>query len=328
MRIYKKGISLVSLLITIIVIMILLTTVIISLKDQHITDAALEVRLKEKIESYRTDIEDYVSKKEIEEGIYYNKLLLYADRNSIVYDSNTVDGNIFSILNSMTEEDSKIFKISEGSLVYAPETEDFDKDEFEIATKAGLISYIKSGLVGYYEGTNNAGTSHSSSAIKWKDLSLKNNDGIVSKKNNDCWGEEAFITDGESSSVSFPIKIASESDFTIEVVYKDSGSGDLLLTVNGSVELSKISASSSTGKLYKVAFVYDSSADVIYKYGIDGSRLQNQSVSKALSSGVSFIEIPKKSNNEYYVIRIYDRNIVKELSTNTSIDSLRFEDIN
>lgn len=326
----KSGISLIVLLITVLVMAILLTTVVLSIKDQHMTDSAYEAVIKEKIESYRIDIDDYVSKQELEQGFSYNKELLNADKNSITYDSNKIDGNIFSILNSMTAEDSEMFKIENGKLIYLPDfqTDTFSKEAFEISCRSGLVSYVPNGLVGYYEAINNVGGSQNKNAISWKDLSLNNNDAKISKKNIDAFTAETFKTDGESISAKFDIKLPEKSDFSIEIVYKNLDDSTKLLVLNDSIELESLG---KKDKLYRTVYVYNANYDSIRVYNISNSLQKTVNNVGIKNSNLNSIEIPKDANKEYYSIRVYNKNILENDTENTrnlGIDLKRFENIN
>ena len=327
----NRGISLIVLLITILVMAILITTVVLSMKDQNLTESAFEATFREKIESYRIDIDDYVSKREFEEGISYNKDLLRANLDCIMYDNKIIEGNIFSILNSMTEEDSKLFVINNGKLVYSPlSDDDFDEQEFNIACKAGLISYKSDNLIGYYEAGSNVGGAFSNTAIGWKDLTSNNNNATIIKNNtNDCWTGTTFKTDLANFSAVFPINFVNNS-FTIEVVYKDINEDSTeLLQINtdsSAIKLDKIPATKSKDKIFKAIYVYDSTKNSITTYNISGASEQTQNVTL---NTVTSIEIPKTSNKEYYSIRIYNgiiSNVVRD--SNTNIDVLRFEKVN
>lgn len=327
----NRGISLIVLLITILVMAILITTVVLSMKDQNLTESAFEATFREKIESYRIDIDDYVSKREFEEGISYNKDLLSANLDCIMYDNKIIEGNIFSILNSMTEEDSKLFVINNGKLVYSPlSDDDFDEQEFNIACKTGLISYKSDNLIGYYEAGSNVGGAFSNTATGWKDLTSNNNNATIIKNNtNDCWTGTTFKTDLTNFSAVFPINFVNNS-FTIEVVYKDINEDNTeLLQINtdsSAIKLDKIPATKSKDKIFKAIYVYDSTKNSITTYNISGASEQTQNVTL---NTVTSIEIPKTSNKEYYSIRIYNgiiSNVVRD--SNTNIDVLRFEKVN
>ncbi len=323
----KTGISLIVLLITILVIAILLTTVVLSMKDQHMTESAYEAVMREKIESYRIDIDDYVSKQELEQGLTYNKSLLNANTEGITYAGSTVEGNIFSILHSMTAEDSQIFQIENGKLVYLPDlaSDNFSKEEFEISCRSGLISYVSNGLVGYYEATNNVGGAKKDDIISWKDLTINNNNAKISKGTKDAFENDAFKTDGSNISATFPIKLPNNSSFSIEVVYKNLDDSSKLFTLNNSYVLNSIG---EKDKIYRTLFVYDNVSDTIKIYNLTNT-LQDTMYSVGLkTSNLNSIEIPADSKKEYYSIRIYNKNILNESTRNQNIDIKRFEDIN
>ena len=56
--------------------------------------------------------------------------------------------------------------------------------------------YITNSLIAYFDGVNNTGSGHSSTALTWKDLSGNNNDGTLSKNlegNNFYWADNCIV---------------------------------------------------------------------------------------------------------------------------------------
>ena len=85
----KNGISLIVLMITIIVMAILLTAIILNVKDENVSNRASEMRIKTDVEAFKEELENYISDQEIifvSEGKSYNKEKLYANETEVIYD--------------------------------------------------------------------------------------------------------------------------------------------------------------------------------------------------------------------------------------------------
>ena len=330
-----KGISFIVLIITILVTVILMSAVILSIKDQHLTDSAGEVRFREKLESYRVDLEDYIAKKELEEGISYNRNLLNANTTSVTYDGKEVaEGeNIFSILNSMTEEDSKLFQIRSGKLVYSATGKNFSKEEYEYALNSGVISYVTDGLIGYYEGSNNTGGAHSSNAIKWKDLSSKSLDASIINPQANFWTENSLYIVDENMQVDFPVSIPKGKSFTIEVIYVSTDDSPNLLLLNKEKEPDELDIVSiplnqlnevDDRVYYKVTYIYNAQEGRLSTYRKDHELESNKDLE--IDRNISSISTPLAINKEYFTLRVYDRVLTQnELTINENIDKQRFE---
>lgn len=119
----KNGISLIVLIITIIVMAILLTAIILNVKDENVSNRASEMRIKTDVEAFKEELENYISDQEIifvSEGKSYNKEKLYANETEVIYDDKAIEGiNIYDILPSVSKDNYKgSFKVEKGKLVF------------------------------------------------------------------------------------------------------------------------------------------------------------------------------------------------------------------
>ena len=119
----KKGISLIVLVIIIIVMSILLGAVILSIKNEDLSNNAHKVRVQTDVSAIKEELQNYISDRETEyarSGLSYLKEKLNADSTSATYDSKAIEGitNVESILPSIKKTSYKdAFKIVAGELV-------------------------------------------------------------------------------------------------------------------------------------------------------------------------------------------------------------------
>ena len=109
----KKGISLITLIITIIVVIILAGVIIFSISKNNPVDKANEAVFKQNLATYKDELEMY----------HLNEI----SKNNGDYDRKTLnkdESNIKEVIKSMKEEDTKKFEIVEGELVYKGDKEE------------------------------------------------------------------------------------------------------------------------------------------------------------------------------------------------------------
>ena len=178
-----KGITLVALIVTIIILIIMAAVVIKIAVDTNILQLAGK------------GTENYVQaqEKEIEEDSRLTNFLT-----KVV---NNISGKQGAEDNKEEEEEE--------------EEEDDDDDE----TAKG---YITENLILHYDGINNTGDGHSSSATTWKDLSGNNRDGTL----NGCtWGNDCITLNGKTDGIFLDNQLIDllKDDHTIEfcIYYAD-----------------------------------------------------------------------------------------------------------
>lgn len=103
----KKGISMIVLIIMIAVFLILLVTVILTAKNERISDRAREAAFKATVLSYKEQLDDYIANQEF--------------INSGRFDAYTVNfdtSNIRTAIPDIAEWDEEKYIVKEGKLVY------------------------------------------------------------------------------------------------------------------------------------------------------------------------------------------------------------------
>ncbi|MEG0872718.1 MAG: hypothetical protein RSE00_01875 [Clostridia bacterium] len=176
----KKGVSLIALVITIIVGILLVSVVVLSLRRTNIISNSVQTKFQTNVKTYETELNEYISNKEMENAGRYNKTL-YADRTMSYYDSLKQEKvNIKTIIPSIKDEDLSSFIVKDSELVY------IGNDPNEKLWAADIVkilgnenAYIKDGLILHWDAIKNTGTTHDNKSLIWKDLSGNGNDGII-----------------------------------------------------------------------------------------------------------------------------------------------------
>lgn len=120
----KRGISLIVLIITMVIMGILLSAVVLSMRDEDISIKANETKIKNDVASIKEELQNYISHMEHEfvlKGQSYSKTKLDATEDSATYDGKVIEGvnDIYDILPSMYRENYiGAFKIVAGKLVF------------------------------------------------------------------------------------------------------------------------------------------------------------------------------------------------------------------
>lgn len=122
----KRGVSLIVLVITIIIMTILATVIIVSLNNSGIIDRSNEAVFKANVDSYKTELSLYIADQYIDDA-EYNPNTLNA--------STSTNPSITTVIPSMTTEDSAKFAVSSGNLVYVGS----DASELQWATALGIV---------------------------------------------------------------------------------------------------------------------------------------------------------------------------------------------
>ena len=135
----KKGISLITLIITIIVIIILAGVIIFSMANNNPTDKAKEGVFKQDVAVFKDELEMYKLGMLSTNTDSYNASLLEADKTSATYNGNSIEGvdNIAGIIPGMNKKKDyqDIFMVSKGILVYIGNDENERKWAEEVDVK-------------------------------------------------------------------------------------------------------------------------------------------------------------------------------------------------
>ena len=122
---YKNGITLIALIITLLIILIISISVITILTKNNSIENAEKTKFLNNLQSYETQLEQYINTQELNDIRQYDSTKLNADATSIMYDQ-TVDTshNISDIISSFKDSDSiNSYKIQNGKLVYIGQNE-------------------------------------------------------------------------------------------------------------------------------------------------------------------------------------------------------------
>ena len=122
----KRGVSLIVLVITIIVLAILATVIIVSLNNTGVISRSNEAVFRSNVNSYKTELSLYIADQFIADPTYTSTSL-----NA----SSSTNPSITTIIPSMTTEDSAKFEVSSGELVYVGN----DADELGWAQDMGIV---------------------------------------------------------------------------------------------------------------------------------------------------------------------------------------------
>ena len=165
----NKGISLIVLVITIIVIMILAGTVVLALSNNNPINAATEATFKSKLDSYNSEINAKISSKYLEDYTI-NPINI----NATIWDGNpdNITDTIKEYIPSINVTDGLNYIIKQGKLLYIGN----EINETKWLSDLGISnSYKKNGLVICYDGKY---FTNSPQTTSWNDLSENNYNGI------------------------------------------------------------------------------------------------------------------------------------------------------
>ncbi len=360
-NIRNKGITLIALVITIIILLILAGISIQAIINNNLIQnatTATEIYNKEQAkEKLIQTLNSLAISKYIDKN--YNEQE-YID-NQIKKDGMSVDNDDIVTVNKYK------FKIDREKLEIIEEAGKEELSDFEKLQS----SYVQDGLVCWYDGIYNTVSGHDKNATVWQDLTGNNNSGTLKNINNtddSGWTSNSLILDGIDDWVQITQIPASEDGITVEIVakvldvsegsqenyicnYESGGIGILKNSnkVQGVIHTGKYiniydqknvkisqTYSMSTGIDSKNKTIYFSTNSNIQKEGFNGqySEPQNNTVfviGTNPSGNESILDSSEAmANIEVYSIRIYNRSLTAdEISKNYEEDKRRFhiEDI-
>ena len=205
----EKGITLIALVITIIVLLILAgVTIAMVVGDNGILTRARQAKSE-------TETAEFVEKVQVAAVGSLNtdgKVDLDNLKNELKKIDIETDAEEFPVI--VEKNDEKLFIYDDGEVV---------KDSSD--------EYIKNGLMVAYDGINNTGNGHDDKVTTWKDLSGNGNDGIL--KGDPTWEEDHLKFDGTDDWVD--IGKMNYDNVTLETVVKSNNISDWK-TIMGNLE--------------------------------------------------------------------------------------------
>ena len=124
----KKGIALVTLIITVIIVIILASVGIGVIINKNYFKRAEDMKFNSSIKNYREELYDYIENEEIISGVRYNQEDLFADKSGIYYNGKKLESKtIKDIITTISDEDLDIIKIYKGDIVYVGGTKDYQE---------------------------------------------------------------------------------------------------------------------------------------------------------------------------------------------------------
>ena len=356
-NIRNKGITLIALVITIIILLILAGISIQAIINNNLIQnatTATEIYNKEQAKEKLIQTLNSLAISKYRDKNYNDKE--YID-NQIKKDGMSVDNDDIVTVNKYK------FKIDREKLEIIEEAGKEELSDFEKLQS----SYVQDGLVCWYDGIYNTVSGHDKNATVWQDLTGNNNSGTLKNINNtddSGWTSNSLILDGIDDWVQITQIPASEDGITVEIVAKvldvsegsqenyicnyESGGIGILKNSNKvqgvihtgkyiniydqkNVKISQI-YSMSTGIDSKNKTIYFSTNSNIQKEGFNGqySEPQNNTVfviGTNPSGNESILDSSEAmANIEVYSIRIYNRSLTAdEISKNYEEDKRRFQ---
>ena len=356
-NIRNKGITLIALVITIIILLILAGISIQAIINNNLIQnatTATEIYNKEQAKEKLIQTLNLLAISKYRDKNYNEQE--YID-NQIKKDGMSVDNDDIVTVNKYK------FKIDREKLEIIEEAGKEELSDFEKLQS----SYVQDGLVCWYDGIYNTVSGHDKNATVWQDLTGNNNSGTLKNINNtddSGWTSNSLILDGIDDWVQITQIPASEDGITVEIVAKvldvsegsqenyicnyESGGIGILKNSNKvqgvihtgkyiniydqkNVKISQI-YSMSTGIDSKNKTIYFSTNSNIQKEGFNGqySEPQNNTVfviGTNPSGNESILDSSEAmANIEVYSIRIYNRSLTAdEISKNYEEDKRRFQ---
>lgn len=356
-NIRNKGITLIALVITIIILLILAGISIQAIINNNLIQnatTATEIYNKEQAKEKLIQTLNSLAISKYRDKNYNDKE--YID-NQIKKDGMSIDSDDIVTVNKYK------FKIDREKLEIIEEAGKEKLSDFEKLQS----SYVQDGLVCWYDGIYNTVSGHDKNATVWQDLTGNNNNGTLKNINNtddSGWTSNSLILDGIDDWVQMTQIPASEDGITVEIVAKvldvsegsqenyicnyESGGIGILKNSNKvqgvihtgkyiniydqkNVKISQI-YSMSTGIDSKNKTIYFSTNSNIQKEDFNGqySEPQNNTVfviGTNPSGNESILDSSEAmANIEVYSIRIYNRSLTAdEISKNYEEDKRRFQ---
>ena len=356
-NIRNKGITLIALVITIIILLILAGISIQAIINNNLIQnatTATEIYNKEQAKEKLIQTLNSLAISKYRDKNYNDKE--YID-NQIKKDGMSIDSDDIVTVNKYK------FKIDREKLKIIEEAGKEELSDFEKLQS----SYVQDGLVCWYDGIYNTVSGHDKNATVWQDLTGNNNNGTLKNINNtddSGWTSNSLILDGIDDWVQMTQIPASEDGITVEIVAKvldvsegsqenyicNYESGGIGITQN----LGKIRESAYIEKYVgfydekniKISQIYSMSTGVDKKnetmyssinnnkqisiFGGQYSEPQNNTVFViGTNPNGNQSDLPtgeKMPNIEVYSIRIYNRSLTAdEISKNYEEDKRRFQ---
>ena len=353
----NKGITLIALVITIIILLVLAgISIQVIINNNLIQNATTAIAMYNKEQA----------KEKLIQTLNSLAISKYSDKNynEQEYIDNQIKKDGMSVDNDDIVTVNKYkFKIDREKLEII---EDAGKEELSDFEKL-QASYVQDGLVCWYDGIYNTVSGHDKNSTVWQDLTGNNNNGTLKNINNtddSGWTSNSLILDGIDDWVQMTQIPASEDGITVEIVAKvldvsegsqenyicnyESGGIGILKDSNKiqgvihtgkyiniydqkNVKISQI-YSMSTGIDSKNKTIYFSTNSNIQKEDFNGqySEPQNNTVfviGTNPSGNESILDSSEAmANIEVYSIRIYNRSLTAdEISKNYEEDKRRFQ---
>ena len=356
-NIRNKGITLIALVITIIILLILAGISIQAIINNNLIQnatTATEIYNKEQAKEKLIQTLNSLAISKYRDKNYNDKE--YID-NQIKKDGMSIDSDDIVTVNKYK------FKIDREKLEIIEEAGKEELSDFEKLQS----SYVQDGLVCWYDGIYNTVSGHDKNATVWQDLTGNNNNGTLKNINNtddSGWTSNSLILDGIDDWVQMTQIPASEDGITVEIVAKvldvSEGSQENYICnyENGGIgitqNLGKIRESAYIEKYVgfydekniKISQIYSMSTGVDKKnetmyssinnnkqisiFGGQYSEPQNNTVFViGTNPNGNQSDLPtgeKMPNIEVYSIRIYNRSLTAdEISKNYEEDKRRFQ---
>lgn len=144
-------------------------------------------------------------------------------------------------------------------------------------------NYVTDGLMLYYDGENNTGYGHNNDASIWKDLSGNGNNAVFQ---NSTWGENGLILSGTNSKAVTSGEINFNSNCTFEVVFKSESSQGFILDA-------RISGNNVQNQGYQPAYIVSSNSIQV----ATGTSGPNTNVGKQITGSTHAITIVYSSDS-------------------------------
>ena len=350
----NRGITLISLIITIIILLILAGIAISQLNENGLFEKA------------KMSSEEY-AKKSAKEKLEITLANLIIDKqtnsqyNQDEYINTKLRNEGFEVNGDIVTVEKYKFKIDRDNLKIIEDVEDDDISDFEKLQK----SYVQEGLVCWYDGKYNTKSGHNQNTDVWEDLS-GNNNGILKNINNtdkSGWTNNSLILDGIDDWVQMKKVNGTDNGITIEVVARTVSIDLEKIQIymanleNGGIAIYKNTDNKNVSEIYinneynklssdkivKNNQIYSMSAGYIsneYFFSEDGQIYKKEGDFKykepekdtifALGTNPSGQESSLSSKGSYanieiYSVRIYNRGLSEEeIKQNYKSDSERF----
>ncbi len=141
----NKGISLIVLVITIIVMIILATSIILSLNGSGVIDRANEGKFKNDLKVAQQELQSYKAERMLEGN--FNEETLFADLTQLEYNDQKKTGNIKTVMPSMSDVLSGKIRVIAGSIQFIGS----DDNQMNWAEQVGI--YATNRKPGFYDNT-------------------------------------------------------------------------------------------------------------------------------------------------------------------------------